>query len=186
MEEVVALHYHVVEFKERKTFFHALLVALGAEHVVDREACAHVAQKLYIIELEQPVLVVDEHGLALAEVDEAAHLLFEAFHIVIYSFGGHHLSEVGSSGRVAYHCGSSAHKGYRLVACHLESLHQAKSHEVSHMERIRRRVESDIKRRLAVVNKLSDFFLVCHLSDKTSGDKFLINLHLSFSPFELM
>ena len=49
--EVVGLHDHVVELKEAQALFHALLVALGAEHIVDAEARAHLAQQLDVIEL---------------------------------------------------------------------------------------------------------------------------------------
>ena len=49
--EVVALHDHVVELQEAEAFFEALLIALGAEHVVDGEACADLAQELDVIEL---------------------------------------------------------------------------------------------------------------------------------------
>ena len=57
--EVVALHYHVVEFEEGKTFFHALLVALRSEHIIHREAGSDLPQKLHIVEPEYPVRVVD-------------------------------------------------------------------------------------------------------------------------------
>ena len=49
--EVVGLHDHVVELKEAQALFHTLLVALGAEHIVDAEARAHLAQQLDVIEL---------------------------------------------------------------------------------------------------------------------------------------
>ena len=49
--EVVGLHDHVVELKEAQTLFHTLLVALGAEHIVDAEAGTHLAQQLDVIEL---------------------------------------------------------------------------------------------------------------------------------------
>ena len=59
--EIVALHYHIVEFKEGKTLFHSLLVALGAKHIVDGEAGADLAQKLDIIKVEKPIGVVYHH-----------------------------------------------------------------------------------------------------------------------------
>ena len=39
--EIIALHDHVVEFKEGKTLFHSLLVALCSQHVVNTEAGTH-------------------------------------------------------------------------------------------------------------------------------------------------
>jgi len=47
--EVVALHDHVVELEEGQALLHALLIALGAEHVVDGEAGTHITQQLNII-----------------------------------------------------------------------------------------------------------------------------------------
>mgnify|MGYP007072580595 CR=1 FL=1 len=40
--EVVALHDHVVELKEGQALLHALLIALGAQHIVHGEARAHL------------------------------------------------------------------------------------------------------------------------------------------------
>ena len=72
--EVVALHYHVVELQEAQPLLHALLVALGAEHVVDGEAGADLTQEVYIVEIQQPVGVVYHDGLVLAELNKALHL----------------------------------------------------------------------------------------------------------------
>ena len=49
--EIVALHNHVVKLEEGEALFHALLVAFRAQHVVDREARAHFAQQLDVVEL---------------------------------------------------------------------------------------------------------------------------------------
>ncbi len=63
--EVVALHDHVVELQEGQTLLHALLVALGAQHVVHGEAGAHLAQQFNVVQVQQPVGVVQHQGLAL-------------------------------------------------------------------------------------------------------------------------
>ena len=49
--EVVALHNHVVELQEGQALLHALLVALGPEHVVHAEAGAHFPQQLHVVEV---------------------------------------------------------------------------------------------------------------------------------------
>ena len=134
MIEVVGLHYHVVEFEERKTFFHSLLVTLGSEHIVDGETSSDVAQQLYIVELEQPVSVVDHKRLVLAEFDKTAHLLFKAVAVVLNCFGSENRTHIASSGRISDVSRTSAYKGYRLVACYLKSFHKAKSHKVTDME----------------------------------------------------
>ena len=52
MVEVVALHDHVVELEEGQTLLHALLVALGAQHVIHAEAGTDLAQQLDVIEVQ--------------------------------------------------------------------------------------------------------------------------------------
>ena len=80
--EVVGLHNHIVEFQEGKALFHPLLVALGPEHIVYAEAGAHFTKEVHIIELQEPVGIVHHLGLALAELNEPLHLLFEAVRCV--------------------------------------------------------------------------------------------------------
>ncbi len=53
---------------------------------------------------------------------------------------------------------------------------------MSHMQAVRRGVKADVKYRLAAVDKLSDFFFVCHLCDQSSRNKFFINSHI-LNPF---
>ena len=55
---------------------------------------------------------------------------------------------------------AAAEKYDGSVACHLESLHKAKSHKMTDMERIRSRVKAYIKLCAAVVHKLLNFFFV--------------------------
>ena len=63
--KIVRLHYHIIELKERKSLFHALLIALGTQHIVYREAGADLAQQLNIIKVKQPIGVVYHKRLAL-------------------------------------------------------------------------------------------------------------------------
>ena len=94
---------------------------------------------------------------------------------------GEHLSHVGASRGVAYHCSAAADKSYRLVASHLQSLHERKSHEMTCREAVCGAVKTDIKRGLAVVDHLFDFRLVRHLRDKSARDEFFVNSHSYFS-----
>ena len=93
----------------------------------------------------------------------------------------HHLSHIGSAGGVADHSGTSADKDNRLVACHLESLHKAKSHKVTNVERVRSGVKANVERGFAVIDHFLDFVFVCYLGDKASGNEFFINLHFFLS-----
>ena len=62
--EIVALHDHVVELEEGQTALPALLVALEGQHLVYAEACAYLAQNVDVVEIHQPVGVVDHDSLA--------------------------------------------------------------------------------------------------------------------------
>ena len=163
--EVVALHYHVVELEEAQTLLHALLVALGAQHVVDGEAGADVAQQLDIVELEQPVGVVEHESLAVGEVYELAHLDFELRGVGLYLLLGEHLAHVGAAGGVADHRRAAAEQSYRTVARELEAAHQVERHEVADVQAVRRRIEAYIERCLPGVDEVADLLLVRELGN---------------------
>ena len=175
--EVVALHDHVVEFKEGQTLLHPLFVALGAQHVVDAEAGAHLAQQFHIVQVQQPVGVVEHHRLALTEFDEPLHLALEAFGIVGDVFLGQHLAHVGAAGRVTDQRGSAADQGDGLVAGHLQPLHQGQGHEVAGGQAVGRAVKADVKGGLAAVDDFPDLLLIRHLRNQAAGFQFFVDLH---------
>ena len=184
MVKVIGLHDHVVELQEGQPLLHALLVALSPQHIVDREAGAHVPQEVDVVELEQPVGVVHHDGLALAKVNEPLHLLLKAVAVVLDGLGRHHGAHIRAPGGVADVAGAAAHQDHRPVPCHLQALHQAQGHEVAHMEAVGGGVKADIKRGLAVVDQLPDLLLVGDLGNEPAGSEFFVNLHVP-SPFLL-
>ena len=107
--------------------------------------CADFAQKFDIIQIHEPVSVIDCDCLIIREIDKTAHLLFETFDIVRDSFRSQHFSHIGFAGRVTNHTCTASEQNNRLIAGHLEMLHQAECHEMPYMQRIRSRVESDIE-----------------------------------------
>ena len=179
--EVVGLHRHVVELEEAQTLLHALLEALGTEHIINREARADVADKLDVVEVHQPVGVIYHLRLALTEFDEALHLLLEAVAVVLDGLDSHHRAHIGTAGRVADHSGAAADQRDRLVACHLHALHQAERHKVANMQAVRGRIEADVEGCLAVVDHLADLFFVRYLRDQTARFQFVVKLHYSVS-----
>ena len=48
--EIVALHDHVVEFQERESLFHPLLVTFGAQHIIHRKTGADLSQQIDIFQ----------------------------------------------------------------------------------------------------------------------------------------
>ena len=179
--EVVALHDHVVELKEGQALLHALLVALGTQHIVDGEAGAHIAQQLDIVQVQQPVGIVQHQGLALREVDELLHLLLEAGSVVGNVLLGQHLAHIGTAGGVADHGGAAADEGDGLVACHLQALHQGQGHEMSGGQAVGGAVEADVEGSLAVVDEVDDL-LIGDLGHQTAGFQFFVQSHKKFPP----
>ena len=185
MVEVVALHDHVVEFKEGQTLLHPLLITFCPQHIVHGEASAHFPQQLHIVQSQQPVSVVDHQGFAVGEVDEAGHLLLEALGVVVDVFRRQHLAHIGFAGRVADEGGAAAQQGDGLVAVGLEAAHQAECHEVAHMEGVGGGVKSDVEGGLAAVDQFLYLFLVGDLGNQASCDQFVIQCHRFFSPLFL-
>ena len=179
--EVVALHDHVVKFEEGQALLHPLLVALGAQHVVDREAGTHVTQQLDVVQVQQPVGVVQHQGLALGEVDELFHLLLEAGGIVGDVLFGQHLAHVGAAGGIADHGGASADQSDGLVASHLQALHQGQRHKMACGQAVGSAVEADVKGCLAVVDEVDDL-LVGDLRHQAAGFEFFVQSHEFFPP----
>ena len=179
--EVVALHDHVVELEEGQALFHPLLVALGAQHIVDREAGAHLPQQLDVVQLEQPVGVVQHQGLALAEINEALHLPLEAGGVVVDVLFGQHLAHIGAAGGVADHGGAAADQGDGLVAGHLQALHQGQGHEVAGGQAVGGAVKADVKSGLALVDDVDDL-LIGDLGHQAAGFQFVVQLHKNIPP----
>ena len=156
---------------------HPLLEALGPEHIVHREAGADVPDKVDVVEVQEPVGVVDHHGLAFAELDEPLHLLLEAVAVVLDGIPGHHGAQIRAAGGVADHGRAAADQRDGAVAGHLEAFHQAQGHKVAHMEGIRCGIEADIEGSFALVDETADFFLVRDLGDEAPGHQFFIECH---------
>ena len=182
MVKVVGLHDHIVEFQKAQALFHALLVALGPQHVVDGEAGAHLPQQFHVVQLQQPIRIVEHPGLPLAEFDKALHLLFEAIAVVLDGLGRHHGAHIASAGGVSNHSGTAADQGDGPVARHLQPLHQAQGHEVAYVKGIRSGIEADIEYRLARIDHFRDLFLIGDLGDQPPGLEFFITSHVHFVP----
>ena len=179
--EVVALHDHVVEFQEGEPLLHTLLVALGAQHVIDTEAGANFAQQLYIVQVQEPVGVIQHHSLAIAEFDKTLHLTFEAFCIVRNVFLCEHFAHIRTAGRIADHGGATANQGDGTVTSHLQTLHQGQSHKMARGQTVRGAVKANVEGCFTIVDDFFDFFLVGHLRDQTARFQFIVDRHKSSS-----
>ena len=151
LPEVIGLHNHVVEFKEGQALFPTFFEAFSGEHAVYRKMHAYLSEQAYIVQVEQPISVVGNNGLALAKVDEAAHLLFEAGNIVLNELGSEHLAHFVLAAGVANHAGTAAQKHDGAMACLLHMAHHHQSNKVTHMQAVGSGVKANIE---------SDFFFL--------------------------
>ncbi len=125
-----------------------------------------ITKYLKVVQIQKPVCVVNKKSLSFGEIDETGHLLFEALNIVSDGFGRHHFSHVGFSGWVTNHSGTATNQSDWLVACHLETLHKAKGHEVAYMKAVSGWVETDVEGCLSVVDEIGYKRLVGYLGNQ--------------------
>ena len=74
--------------------------------------------------------------------------------------------------------GAAADQRDGAVARHLQALHQAQGHEVTHVQAVRRGVKADVEGCLAGVDHFPDLRLVGHLRDQAPGLQFFVNTHI--------
>ena len=89
---------------------------------------------------------------------------------------GQHLAHIGAAGGVADHGSAAANQGNRLVACHLQALHQGQGHKVACGQAVGSAVKADIKSSLAVVDQVNDL-LIGDLGYQTAGFQFFVQRH---------
>ena len=150
---------------------------------------ADVPNELDVVQVHQPVRVVHHQRLGaallqpVAELDETAHLLFEALAVVVDGLFRHHGAQVAPAGRVANHARAAANQRDRPVPRHLQPLHQAQCHEMPYVQAVRRGVEADVERGLSVVDQFLDLLFIRQLGQKASRFQFVEYCHfpLSFS-----
>ena len=167
--EIIALHDHIIKFKETESLLHSLLVAFCPKHIVHGEVGADFPQKLNIIQTQKPLGIVHHEGLSIRKINEPAHLLLKALAVVLDHLRSHHLSHICTARGVSYHACAAADQSDGLIPRHLKALHQAKCHKVAHMEAVRRGIKSDIEHGFSLVHHLFDLFLIGHLGDQSPG-----------------
>ena len=62
LDKIVGLQQLIVEFDERQPAFQADFVRLRRQHTVDRKMAADVAEKINVLEIQQPIGIVDDRG----------------------------------------------------------------------------------------------------------------------------
>ena len=130
---------------------------------------SHIPDELDVVQISEPVRIVHHHSLALAELNKAAHLLFKALAVVVDLLRGHHGPQIAPARGIPDHTRAAPHQGDGPVARHLQTLHQAKRHEMSHMEAVCRGIKTDIESRFSIIDQFLDLLLVRQLGQQPSG-----------------
>ena len=148
LDVVVGLQDHVVEFDERQFLLalEAQLHRIHRQHAVDREVPADLAQHLDVVELGQPLGIVDHHrvGFPRAEVDELVEGGADRCLVGVDLLVGEELARLVAAGRIADAGGAAAHQRDRLVAGRLQPVQHHDRQQMADMERGRRAVVADI------------------------------------------
>ncbi len=148
LAEVVALQDHVVEFEEGQRML-ALQPdphRIEAQHAVDGEMRADVAQQRDVAERAQPVVVVghDRIGRAVAEAQERIEAAADAGHVGGDLLVGEQLARLVLAGGVADPRGAAAHQHQRPMAVALQQAQDHDLHQAADMQAVGGAVEADI------------------------------------------
>ena len=175
--KIVSLHDHIVKFKEGQTLVPPFLITFRRQHMVHRKMRAHLSQQVHIIQAQQPVAVIYHQRFAIGKINELAHLLFEAFNVVVDKFRRQHLAHIVLAAGVADHTGAAAQQCDGTVPRPLHMGHSHQSNKVTDMQTVRRRVKSNIKRNLFLLQHFPNFILMGNLCDKTTFLQHIKNRH---------
>ena len=150
LDEVVGLQDHVVEFEEaeRLVALEAQLHRVHAEHAVDREVPADLAQHRDVEQGVEPVGIVDHDrvGRPVAELQVLREDLLDAQHVGADLLVGEQRARLVAERRVADLGGAAAHQGDRPMAGLLPPAQHHDLQQRADMQRIGGAVEADIGR----------------------------------------
>ena len=170
--EIVALHNHIVKFKEGQTklSIHTGFEAICRKHTVYGEMGTDFTQEFDIVQISQPVCVIGNDGTALAliEIDETGKLLFDAGYVMVDGFDSHHFTHIGFAGGVADHACAAAHQADGAVAAALHVRHSHNGQEMPNVQAVRGGVDADIEGDTAFFKKRLDFLFMRQLFDKAA------------------
>ena len=148
LDEVIGLQDHVVEFEERQRLLAVEPESHGieSEHAVDGEMPADIAQEIDVVDLHQPVGVVDHDRVAgaAAEFEIGREIAPDADEIVVDILWCQQLARFVLEGGVTDHRGAAPHQRDRPVAGLLQPVEHHDLDQRSRMQALRRRVEADI------------------------------------------
>ena len=150
VQEVVGLHELVGEFGERHPFafaVEAFLYRIFGHHVVHGNQLADVADEIQEGDSLHPVVVVHQHrrvGSVRFEIEQLGELFLDRLLVVAEGLFIEQVALLRFAAGVADHARRAAHQSDRTVSAHLEVLEDHYTHQVSDVQRIRRRVDAHV------------------------------------------
>ena len=182
-QKVVSLHDHVVEFEEGQPLLPTRFVGFSSQHAVHGEMCPNLAQKFDVVELPQPIAVVDHQRLALRKIDETRDLLLEAVAVVLDIRVCQHPAHVRAPRRIADRSRAAAHETHGTMPGTLHVRHRHESEEMSNMKTVCRRVEPCVEGHALFAEQFAHAFFICALSDETALFQNIKNICQRTLPF---
>ena len=147
---------------------------------------SHFTEKFHVVQIQQPVCIIDHKRFSIRKINKTLHLFFEAVDIMLNCFLCHHLTHIGSSGGITDHSGSAAKKCDGTVSCHLKTLHQAKRHKVSYMKAVCSGVKANIKSGFSIIYHPETYRSECQMNNKQKTYCFTPSVpHLHTAPCRL-
>ena len=146
--EIVALQKHIVKFKERHRLlaFQACFYTVHCQHAVNRITGADVAQKGKIVNVLEPVPVVDHNRVvgAVAEFQKFAERFFQPLNVVLQGFFAQKRTQFVFARRVADAGGCAADQRKRLMPAFLEPAHHHQRNDMPDMQAVAGGIRTEI------------------------------------------
>ena len=175
LQEVIGLHNHVVELQEGQALFHTVLVALSCQHTVNSKMRSYIPQQLNVVQLAEPISVVDNQSLVIAEIKKSSHLLLEAIAIVLNILVGKHLAHIGTTRWITYSTSTAAYQANRTMTCSLHMGHNHQAQKMTYMKAVCCWIKTYIEGYLLVSQHLPHFVLVGALGNIASFLQYIKN-----------
>ena len=148
LHKVIGLQDHVVELKEAQRLFaiQPLLDRVKAQHAVDREVLANIAEEFEVVERHQPFGIVQHQAVlwSIAKGQVVGEHPLDAVDIGLDHLRRHQLAGFVLEGRVTHHAGAATHQGNGPVAGFFQPVQHHDLDQAPHMQRGSGGVEPDI------------------------------------------
>lgn len=147
MSKIVRLQQHVRELGVRDAVLalHTGSHRFLGHHLIDREVLADVTQEVEGTHRRSPVRIVDEsRSMGSVEVEDFLQLLLHLSDVVSQRLAIEQVAFLTSPAWIAHHSGGSTGEYHRAMSGQLEPAQHHLTEKVARVERIGRRIETDV------------------------------------------